>query len=61
MGNKNFKKMADTLSKAQNLINSKESVTDRPEKKTPLRRVYLAGPDLFHKNGVEIGIMKKAI
>lgn len=31
------------------------------EKKQALKRVYLAGPDLFRTNGIEIGIKKKAI
>merc|ERR1711976_104115 len=61
MGNRNLKTMAEVLPKVQNLTSTKDSLTDRPEKKAPLRRVYLAGPDLFHKNGVEIGIKKKAI
>jgi len=54
--------MTEVLSHQQaSLPTNKVSQQVRPEKQKPLKRVYLAGPDLFHKTGVEIGIKKKAI
>ena len=53
--------MQETAFLVETTVDDKRIAQMQTEKKKSLKRVYIAGPDLFRTDGKEIGYKKKAI